>query len=66
MSEVRFPADKGVAGEVLRTGAPLIVNDTSRSPFFYGAVDEKAAYRTRSMLDVPVRTPERMIGCSAR
>jgi len=62
MSEVRFPADKGVAGEVLRTGAPLIVNDTARSPFFYAAVDEKAAYRTRSMLDVPVRTPERMIG----
>jgi signal transduction histidine kinase len=62
MSEVRFPADRGVAGEVLRTGAPMIVNDTSRSPFFYGAVDEKAAYRTRSMLDVPVRTPERMIG----
>lgn len=62
MSEVRFPADKGVAGEVLRTGRPMIVNDTSTSPFFYAAVDEKAAYRTRCMLDVPVRTPERMIG----
>jgi signal transduction histidine kinase len=62
MGEVRFPADRGVAGEVLRTGAAMIVNDTSRCPFFYGAVDEKAAYRTRSMLDVPVRTPERMIG----
>jgi signal transduction histidine kinase len=62
MSEVRFPADKGVAGEVLRTGAPMIVNDTSSSPFFYAAVDEKAAYCTRCMLDVPVRTPDRMIG----
>lgn len=62
MSEVRFPADKGVAGEVLRTGRPMIVNDTSTSPFFYATVDEKAAYRTRCMLDVPVRTPERLIG----
>ena len=43
MSEVRFPADKGVAGEVLRTGRPMIVNDTSTSPFFYAAVDEKTA-----------------------
>jgi signal transduction histidine kinase len=62
MSEVRFPADKGVAGEVLRTGRPMIVNDTAASPFFYAAVDEKAVFRTRCMLDVPVRTPERMIG----
>jgi len=62
MSEVRFPADKGVAGEVLRTGRPMIVNDTAASPFFYAAVDEKAAFRTRCMLDVPVRTPERLIG----
>jgi signal transduction histidine kinase len=62
MSEVRFPADKGVAGEVLRTGRPMVVNDTSRCPFFFAAVDEKAGYRTRCMLDVPVRTPERMMG----
>ncbi|MCU0558575.1 MAG: PAS domain S-box protein [Desulfobacterales bacterium] len=62
MKEVRFPIDKGVAGEVLRTGKPLIVNDTSQSPFFFAKVDKEAAYRTRSMLDVPLATPERMIG----
>jgi PAS domain S-box-containing protein len=62
MKEVRFPIDKGVAGEVFRTGKPLIVNDTSQSPFFFAKVDKEAAYRTRSMLDVPLATPERMIG----
>jgi len=62
MKEVRFPADKGVAGEVYRTGRPLIVNDTSQSPFFNTRVDEEAGYRTRSMLDVPLATPQRMIG----
>lgn len=62
MKEIRFPLDKGVAGEVYRTGKPLRVNDTSQSPFFYGRVDEEAGYRTRSMLDVPLFTPRRMIG----
>jgi signal transduction histidine kinase len=51
-----------VAGEVYRTGKPLIVNDTSQSPFFFAGVDEKAGYRTRSMLDVPLATQRRMIG----
>jgi PAS domain S-box-containing protein len=62
MKEVRFPIDKGVAGEVYRTGKPLIVNDTSLSPFFFAGVDEEASYRTRSMLDVPLVTQKRMIG----
>jgi PAS domain S-box-containing protein len=62
MKEVRFPIDKGVAGEVYRTGQPLIVNDTSQSPFFNTRVDEEAGYRTRSMLDVPLVTPKHMIG----
>jgi PAS domain S-box-containing protein len=62
MKEIRFPSYKGVAGEVYRTGKPLIVNDTSQSPFFFAGVDEKASYRTRSMLDVPLVTQKRMIG----
>jgi PAS domain S-box-containing protein len=62
MKDIRFPADKGVAGEVYRTGKPLIVNDTSQSPFFFAKVDEMAGYRTRSMLDVPLVTQHRMIG----
>jgi PAS domain S-box-containing protein len=62
LKEIRFPVDKGVAGEVYRTGKPLIVNDTSQSPFFFAKVDEKAGYQTRSMLDVPLVTPRHMIG----
>jgi PAS domain S-box-containing protein len=62
MKEIRFPVDKGVAGEVYRTGRPLMVNDTSQSPFFFDGVDAQAGYRTRSMLDVPLMTQRRMIG----
>ena len=62
MKEIRFPVDKGVAGEVYRTAKPLMVNDTSQSPHFFAQVDEKAGYQTRSMLDVPLVTQRRMIG----
>jgi PAS domain S-box-containing protein len=62
MKEIRFPADKGVAGHVYRTGEPLIVPNTSKDPHFFSQVDEKAHYQTRSMLDVPLQIQNRMIG----
>ena len=62
MREIRFPADKGVAGEVYRTGKPLIVPDTAKSPHFFKMVDHKAGYRTHNMLDVPLRLEDRLIG----
>jgi PAS domain S-box-containing protein len=62
MKEIRFPADKGVAGEVYRTGEPLIVHDTAGDPHFFGQVDEKSHYQTRNMLDVPIQIQNRLIG----
>ena len=62
MKEIRFPADKGVAGEVYRTGQALLVPDTSQSPYFFAGVDKQASMTTRSMLDVPIKIEERLIG----
>jgi len=62
MKEIRFPADKGVAGQVYRTGEPLLVLDTSRSPHFFAGVDKQASMTTRSMLDVPIKIGQRLIG----
>lgn len=60
--EIRFPAGKGVAGHVYRTGQPLIVPDTSKSPYFFKHVDEQSGYKTQNMLDVPIQIQDRMIG----
>ena len=62
IKEIRFPLDKGVAGEVYRTGKPMIVNDTSNSPYFFKQVDDQADMQTHSMLDVPIHIEDRMIG----
>jgi PAS domain S-box-containing protein len=62
MKEIRFPADKGVAGHVYRTGKPQIVPDYPRSPYYFPVVDFKSGFQTLNMLDVPIQTSERMIG----
>jgi PAS domain S-box-containing protein len=60
--EIRFPADKGVAGKVIKTGEPIIVPDTSKDPNFYPVVDEQLGYNSRNMLDVPLRSSDRIVG----
>ena len=62
MKEIRFPVDKGVAGQVYRTGKPLVVPDTTKDPHFFSQVDEKSHYQTRSMVDVPIQIQDRLIG----
>jgi len=62
MKEIRFPVDKGVTGQVYRTGKPLVVPDTSKDPYFFSQVDEQSQYQTRSMLDVPLQIQDRLIG----
>ena len=60
--EIRFPAGKGVAGKVIETGEPIIVADTSKDPNYYSVVDEQLGYNSRTMLDVPLRSSNRIVG----
>jgi len=60
--EIRFPADKGISGKVIKTGEPVIVLDTSKDPNYYSVVDEKLGYDSRNMLDVPFRSSDRIVG----
>jgi len=62
IKEFRFPADRSIAGKVVRTGQPIIVSDTSREPDFYPGVDKKIGYITRNMLEVPLRGKDHIVG----
>lgn len=62
VKEIRFPATKGVSGRVLRTGEPVMIEDVSKDPDFYSVVDTLAGFTTRSLLSVPLRSKERIIG----
>jgi PAS domain S-box-containing protein len=60
--EIRYPAGKGIAGKVVKTGKPVIVPDTSQDPDFYSLVDEQLRYESRNLLEVPLRVGDRIIG----
>jgi PAS domain S-box-containing protein len=62
MKEIRYSADKGVSGRVIHTGDSIIVPDTSKDPNFYAAVDILGGFKTRNILDVPLRSKDRIIG----
>jgi phosphoserine phosphatase len=52
---LRFPADRGIAGSVLREGVAIRLDDAHLDPRFNPEVDRRTGYRTRSLLTVPVR-----------
>ena len=62
IKEFRFPADRSVAGKVIRTGKPIVVPDTSIEPDFYPGVDQEIGYDTRNMIEVPLRGRDGIIG----
>ncbi|GMV80816.1 MAG: hypothetical protein AMXMBFR7_20000 [Planctomycetota bacterium] len=53
--EFRFPASKGLAGHVARTGETLNVPDAYEDARFNPEVDRQTGYRTRSVLAMPLR-----------
>jgi len=60
--EIRYPAEKGISGRVIKTGEPVIVPDTSKDPDFHSLVDQQLGYTSRNMLDVPLRSGDRITG----
>lgn len=62
VKEVRFPMDQLVAGQVVKTGQPMIVSDTSKEPHLHEERDKKLGYKTRNLILAPLRSRERIIG----
>ena len=62
LREVRVPADQGIAGWVVREGVSIVVPDVEQDPRFYRGVDEQTATTTKSLLCVPLRTRDRILG----
>jgi len=52
--EIRFPADKGIAGQCLTEGRMIRVDDCYADPRFNRKVDEETGYRSKALLSVPL------------
>lgn len=54
-TEIRMPADRGIAGAVVSSGEVVNLADAYADPRFNGTFDLATGYRTRSLLSVPMR-----------
>ena len=61
VGEVRFPADRGIAGSVFSSGVGEIIPDAYADPRFNRKVDTDTGYRTRNMLCVPIRNKKQAV-----
>ncbi len=52
---LRFPADRGIAGEVVRTGEVINVPDAYADPRFNPDIDRQTGFRTRNMITFPLK-----------
>ena len=59
--EIRFPADKGLAGYVVKTGESLNIVDAYNDARFNPEVDLKTGYRTKTILCMPITNNNREI-----
>ena len=57
-----FPADKGIAGSVLQTGQPELINDVHNDPRFFKDFDVKSGFETKNMIAIPLLAGEEQVG----
>ena len=62
LKEVRLKMGEGIAGWVAQTGQSAVVPDVQKDKRFAGHVDEITNILTRSIICVPIRTKDRVLG----
>ena len=55
IKELRIPADKGLAGHVLKTGETINIKDAYSDKRFNPEIDKETGYRTKNMLCMPIK-----------
>ena len=58
----RFPADKGIAGQVIKTRRPVRIDDVRQNNNFYAGVDLMTKTRTQSLMAAPLIHHDTVLG----
>ncbi|MFZ5950430.1 MAG: HD domain-containing phosphohydrolase [Candidatus Rifleibacteriota bacterium] len=62
LQEIRLPMGTGLAGWCAQNNKPVMVPDTEKDPRFFKGADKKSGFVTRSMICVPMRLKDKIIG----
>jgi Nif-specific regulatory protein len=62
LKEIRFPADKGIAGGVFKSGKAELISNIDEDPRHYKEIDYSTGFKTTSMIAAPLQKKEKTIG----
>ncbi|MEW6685235.1 MAG: HD domain-containing phosphohydrolase [Candidatus Edwardsbacteria bacterium] len=62
VKKIRVPWGKGIVGAVAEKGQTELVSDVTKDPRWFGRVDKKSGFVTRSILAVPLKVKDKVIG----
>ncbi len=62
LRNVTVPLDNSIAGWIVRQGRPLLIRDAKTDPRWHPQVDEAIEFDTRSILGVPLKVKNEVIG----
>ena len=61
MAEIPVPMEGSIAGQIIRDNRPIVITDPHDSRIYRG-VDDNTGFTTRSLLGVPMRIKEQVVG----
>ncbi len=62
MEKVTLDKDKGIIGKVINSGKSYFCQDAKSDPNFYSQIDCKTGFETKSMMTVPLKVADKVIG----
>src|SRR5262245_11913648 len=62
VDEFRVALGQGISGWVARTGEGVVCNDVAQDPRFFGGIDHRTGFTTRSILCAPLKQHDQIIG----
>jgi signal transduction histidine kinase len=62
LARIPVPLEGSIAGTIVREDRPLIINDVTADPRHFRQVSEKTGFQVRSLIGVPMRIRDRVLG----
>jgi K+-sensing histidine kinase KdpD len=62
LRDISVPLDNSIAGFVVRTDKPFLIRDAKNDPRWHSEIDKVIGFETRSILGVPLKVRDQVIG----
>jgi type II secretory ATPase GspE/PulE/Tfp pilus assembly ATPase PilB-like protein len=63
LEALSLPMGQGIVGQVIKTGEVAFVADVKKDTRFFNQVDQDTGFSTRTMIAVPMKVGDEIIGC---